>query len=128
MRAKTACLALVISAATPFSIAQWDSASAFEAYDTDSSGAVEKSEFLGAIAGISTFRQWDEDGDGKLSEDEFRDVGLDGEFRDWDTDSDTYLDDDEFNLGTFETFDEDGSGNWQAGEWNNADDAGLLDL
>lgn len=128
MRAKTACLAVALSALSPLALAQGGSASGFDAYDTDESGAVERQEFLGAIDGISTFRDWDMDGDGQISESEFQDIGLDGNFIDWDTNRDSYVDDNEFYSGTFETFDEDESGHWQAGEWDDAGDAGLLDV
>jgi Ca2+-binding EF-hand superfamily protein len=124
MRAKTLYLALAVSAASSVAVAQ----TAFDAYDVDESGAVERQEFLGAIDDIGTFRQWDTDGNGKISEDEFRDIGLDGDFIDWDTNQDTNLDENEFYTGTFDTYDQDQSGIWEDNEWDDADDAGLLDI
>lgn len=77
--------------------------------------------------------EWDGDGDGALSEEEFN-TGFDegGAYDEWDADDDGMLTEDEFNSGVFGGYDDDESGVIEEPELGDAGDdmgdGGLFDV
>ena len=72
------------------------------------------------------FGEWDADGSGDVSFDEW-DTGFDDEglYSDWDADGDGALSEDEWGEGVYGLYDEDDDGAWTEEEYNNwEDDAG----
>lgn len=82
---------------------------------------------LAALAGAPAFAQdandWDSDGDGALSEDEFNTGwGEYGAYDSWDSDGDGMLSEDEFNTGIYDSYDYDDSGVIEEPEYGDLDD------
>ena len=77
--------------------------------------------------------EWDSDGDGALSEEEFN-TGLDGvgTYDEWDADDDGMLSEEEFDAGVFGGYDDDDSGVIEEPELDDAGDdmgdGGLFDV
>lgn len=76
-----------------------------------------------AVAQDMGYDDWDADGDGALSEDEFMTgFGEVGAYDSWDEDGDGSLTEDEFNAGIFDSYDDDDSGVIEEPEFGDAND------
>lgn len=107
------------------------STSAFAAFsdqDANGNGQLSKDEFYGTMADQGKYSDWDLNGDGLIDEDEFNELGYDWDYDTWDANDDGYLDSGEFYDGLYTTYDEDENGHWDDGEWDDAGDAGILDV
>lgn len=103
-------------------------AGTFDANDANKDGMLSDDEYYGYLSDVDLYAEQDTDRDGLLSEDEFGVNGFDVDFETWDGDGDGYLSDSEFYEGTFNYFDEDENGHWDGNEWDDAGDAGWLDV
>ena len=73
---------------------------------------------LTAVPLTAQERNWDSDGDGVITRDEF-DAGWseEGAFDAWDADEDGALSEDEFGDGAYSRYDQDDSGDWDVNDW-----------
>lgn len=102
-------------------------AKSFSNYDADGNGNISKDEFYGSVADVGTYSDWDTDNDGLISDTEFDELGYDWDYDAWDADADGYLDSDEFYEGYYTAYDADEDGHWNDGEWDDAGERGLFD-
>jgi hypothetical protein len=100
----------------------------FDGYDSDKNGSLSREEFDKAIETVTIYENYDADKDGRISNDEYAGIGVEDNMEIWDIDGDGYLDSDEFYDGTFTSFDDNEDGHWDGDEWDDAGDAGLLDV
>ena len=100
----------------------------FQAQDENGDGKISKDEYYGLASDAGVYSDYDADGDGFIEMSEFDEAGWDYDYDAWDTDDDSYLDTGEFYDGYFAEFDEDESGHWDNGEWDDAGEGGLFDF
>lgn len=116
-------VALTLSLASGLTFAQ----GVFERHDNDGDGKLSKDEFYGVARDAGIFADYDANRDLRLDENEFGDIGIDGDFDTWDADNSGYLDTNEFYDSTYTVYDYDNDGYWDSSEWSDADDIGLFD-
>lgn len=94
-------------------------------YDTDMDQQVSMEEFGEANAFEDQWAEWTGD-DSQLSEEEWEsaEIETDASFSDWDEDGDGLLSEDEFEGGVFTSYDEDESGFWDEDEQGVFEDDG----
>lgn len=88
-------------------------------------GAAALAAALGATPALAreSISEWDEDGDGVLTEEEFEQGWGETEvFGDWDTDGDGILTEGEYRAGVFNTYDADGDGELDEEELGHLED------
>ena len=78
------------------------------------------------------FGEWDADGSGDISSEEF-DTGFDDEglYSDWDSDGDGALSEDEYGEGVYSSYDEDEDGAWseeEYGAYSEDEESGFWDM
>ncbi len=101
----------------------------FEAMDNNGDKKISKDEFHGNAIGRSTYSDYDLNGDGSLTKEEFGETGYDeGLFDDWDANDDDELNHYEYHGGTFHYHDDNEDGYWQEDEWENAASDGVWDI
>lgn len=100
----------------------------FDSYDTNNDDQLTKDEFYGLTSDVGIYSDWDTNGDGVVDETEFNEIGIDADFDTWDANGDGTLGEDEVYDGTFEYYDENEDGHWDGNEWDDAGDAGWLDV
>lgn len=125
MRTRAVSLAFTLSLLSPLALADNGS---FDQYDADGDGGLSEQEFMSSAGDIGAFDNWDNNNDGLLEENEYSAIGLNEDFDDWDDDDDGFLGGDEFYGSTYDAFDNNGDGLWQVDEWDDAGDAGVLDV
>lgn len=119
----------LVIAATLVSTSLYAKDVTFDSMDDNGDGKISKDEFHGNIADAGTFSQYDKDGDGSLTIDEFFHTGYDnGLYGDWDANNDDQLDAYEWGKGSFDYYDDDEDGQWNTDEWDAADKDGFWDL
>lgn len=100
-----AALVVALGMATP-------TAAKVSAYDNNGDGLVDRSEFDAGVTAHTGFGVYDQDRDGRWSQDEFRQRfnNNSGEFEQFDTNRDGFLSKDEFHGGVYGRFDANGDG------------------
>ncbi len=85
----------------------------FSEWDSDGDGAISEEEFNTGFGENEAFNTWDANDDGGLDETEFGTGFGDrevGEFSEWDESGDGLVDNEEFNAGVYGNYDADDSG------------------
>jgi Ca2+-binding EF-hand superfamily protein len=78
---------------------------------------------LASGVAMAQFNEWDTDGDGQVTEEEFMENAEYGDaFSEWDEDGDGMLNEDEFAGGIYSEYDEDGDGYWSDEEYSAFED------
>lgn len=122
-------LTLVLAAlALGFGTASFAGDTSFSDWDDDGDGNVTKDEFYNSAADWGIYSDYDVDNDGLYTEDEWYEFGWDYDYGTWDANDDGYLDSGEYYDGVFNTYDVNEDGHWDDGEWDDADEDGLFDL
>lgn len=103
-------------------------AKTFSEYDSDGDGKISRDDFYGTITDAGLFPDWDTDSDGLIDEDEFNEIGAEWDYDAWDENEDGYVDSGEFYDGYHMTYDANEDGHWDDGEWDDAGEAGIFDL
>ena len=97
----------------------------FSEWDGDGDGAISKEEFNTGFGENEAFSNWDANGDGALDETElgtgFGDREA-GEFSEWDQNADGLANDEEFNAGVYGNYDTDESGAIEEPEFGDVGD------
>ena len=115
---------LALSMASSMSLA----AASFNFQDANDDGKISKDEYYSTLSDSGIYADWDLNGDGFINEGEFEEVGFDYDFTTWDVDNNDYLDADELYDGYYSAYDDNESGHWDAGEWDDAGDEGFFDV
>lgn len=123
MFTKTA-LAIVLSLPGTAAMAE----AGFGKYDTNNDGVFTENEFNSYVDDAGLFSNWDADNDGFIEENEFNEVGLEGGYSTFDGNGDSLVDSTELYEGAYDSFDENENGHWEAGEWDDAREAGFFDV
>jgi hypothetical protein len=100
----------------------------FESLDTNSDGSISKDEYYGLVSDAGIYPDLDSDSDGLIEENEFEGIGLDDDYASWDLNRDDYVDSREFYDGYFGYYDANEDAHWDGDEWDDADEAGILDF
>lgn len=100
----------------------------FQAQDENGDGKISKDEYYGLASDMGIYADHDANDDGLIETNEFDEIGWDYDYDAWDLNEDSYLDSGEFYDGYFGEFDEDENGHWDNGEWDDAGDGGLFDI
>lgn len=100
----------------------------FNEWDGDGDGALTEEEFGAGFENAGLFNTWDENGDGVLAEDEWSNIGVDADYASWDENGDGALAEDEFETGLYNTWDDNADGVIGAEEWDDAGDEGWFDV
>lgn len=100
----------------------------FEFKDDNKDGNLDRNEYYLSMADAGVFAKWDTDNDGLLTKDEFNEIDNDHDFDAWDTDGNYYLDAAEVYDGYYTAYDKDEDGQWNAAEWEEADEDGFWDF
>ncbi|HET6632286.1 MAG TPA: hypothetical protein VFG73_06205 [Rhodanobacteraceae bacterium] len=100
----------------------------FASYDDNGDGKITKDEFYGSIADDGIYADWDANHDGLIEQSEWdNDFDWDFTFVTWDVDGDGYVGSGEFYDSLFNSYDINDDGFWENGEWHEYYDAGLYD-
>ena len=119
---------LITGLAFAFGLAATPSLGAtFSDYDSNGNGQISRDEFHGSIADLGVYPNWDTNDDGLLDKNEFGELGQDWDYTAWDADADGLVDADEFYDGYYASYDANEDGHWDDGEWDDAGEAGLFD-
>ncbi|MDF0752426.1 hypothetical protein NLU14_19530 [Marinobacter sp. 71-i] len=100
----------------------------FTFQDANDDGKISKDEYYSTLSDAGVYSDWDLDNDGFINETEFDEVGFDYDFATWDVDDNNYLDAGEIYDSYYDTYDDDESGHWNVGEWDDAGDEGYFDV
>jgi hypothetical protein len=103
-------------------------AASFENHDNNGDGKLTPDEFYGSVSDMGTYSDWDTSGDGLIDENEWTTLGWDYDYNTWDANSDGWLNSGEFYDGSYWSYDENEDGYWDNGEWDNAGKAGLYGM
>lgn len=97
-------------------------------WDSNGDGMLTEDEFYDGVSDAGLYDDWDTDSDGLIEESEYSQIGIDDSYDSWDANSDGYLDSGEFYDGIYSYYDENEDGHWDDGEWDDAGDAGWFDV
>ncbi len=89
----------------------------FQEWDADGNGQLSREEFMRGARAAGLFNMWDMNNDGRIDRNEFDEVGFGGDFVQWDTNTSAYLDPGEVYGGVFATLDADDDGSWSMEDW-----------
>lgn len=103
-------------------------AASFNDYDSNGDGKLTTDEFYGSVSDMGKYSDWDTSGDGLIDENEWNTLGWDYDYDTWDANSDGWLNSGEFYDGIYGTYDENEDGHWNNNEWDDAGDAGMFDV
>lgn len=97
-------------------------------YDANNDGIFDENEFYSYMGDAGLYSNWDTDSDGFIDENEFNEIGFNEDYDSWDLDNDSFVDASEFYDGSYKTFDANENGHWDGNEWDDANEAGWLDV
>ncbi|MEX1081569.1 MAG: hypothetical protein WD382_03480 [Halofilum sp. (in: g-proteobacteria)] len=89
----------------------------FQEWDADGDGQLSRDEFMRGARSAGLFGMWDSHNDGRIDRNEFDEVGFGGDFAHWDTNTSAYLDPTEVYRGVFATQDGDDNDRWSMEDW-----------
>ncbi len=97
----------------------------FDQWDSNDNDLIENGEFNQGLYDSEHYSNWDSDGDGSLTEEEWSagteswsDYNGNVGFSDWDLNNDKEISEDEFGNGFFDTVDEDNNYSIDQNEWD----------
>lgn len=97
-------------------------------WDDNGDGIFTTDEFYGSAADWGIYPDYDLDNDGLFNEAEYNEFGWDYDYDTWDANNDGYLHSGEYYDGVYTTFDANEDGHWDEGEWDDANEAGIFDM
>jgi len=103
-------------------------AASFENHDNNGDGKLTADEFYGSVSDIGIYSDWDTSGDGLIDENEWTTLGWGYDYNTWDANRDGWLNSGEFYDGTYNTYDANEDGYWDNVEWDDAGKAGLFGM
>lgn len=122
-------LTLVLAAlALGFGTASVAADSSYSDWDDNGDGNITTDEFYGSASDWGIYSDYDLDNDGLYNEAEWNEFDWDYDYATWDTNDDGFIDSGEYYDGVFTTFDANEDGHWDEGEWDDAGEAGVFDL
>lgn len=121
-------LATAILLTGGIALAGGKTAATFESMDTNEDRSITKDEYYGSISDMGTYADFDYDSDGLIDEDEFNELGNDGDFDTWDANNDNWLDSGEFYDGVFDNYDANNDDAWDNNEYDDAGESGWFDV
>ena len=97
-------------------------------YDADGDGALSRDEFHGTVRESRVPSAWDNNEDGRLDASEWEGTESEDDFLSWDKDFDGHVDSDEYHNHRFDDYDQDQDGYWNDDEWDDAADDAFWDV
>jgi len=95
--------------------------------DIDGDGLISRAEYDSYVERTDIYKNWDQNKDSRLDENEWNEPGQTNEFALWDINNDGYLDLEEFYNGSFSNYDYDNDAMWNEDEFGNAREGVLSD-